>query len=308
MQPMKDFFLAVFLLISELVFCQTNLERRPLTIDGSEFENIEFSKKKAEKQIQIQDSIEKMVMDSIQLEESELMLIDSEKALSISDSLNSLLPVEAAHDEEFEKLIDAGKFYNKAIEMFLLKEYLQSLEYLNKTLSLNPIHYDAIDLKASINALNGNYKEALEGYTKAINLDSTQLTAITNRANLKIELQDYRGAIEDLTKAIKNTERLKVMPYRRDKDGVEKEDYSKYRSDLYSQRARVKLNLKQYNALILDCNKALQINKENKQAFYFRGIAKIELNQKESGCLDLSKVGELGQMDAYDAIKEYCNK
>jgi len=30
------------------------------------------------------------------------------------------------------------------------------------------------------------------------------------------------------------------------------------------------------------------------------------LGQKDSGCLDLSKAGEMGYMNAYDAIKEYC--
>jgi tetratricopeptide (TPR) repeat protein len=305
---MKHILFVLVTLICSNSFSQNKIEKKPLTIDGSEFESIEVSRAKAEIQIQVKDSIEKMIMDSISLEEAKLMLLEQENANRILDSLNNLLPLEAAPSEEIENFIEAREFYNKAIEKFLSKEYLQSIEFINKTLLLNPTYYDAIDLKASINALEGNYKEALEGYTKAISLDSTKLTAITNRASLKIELQDYRGAINDLTKSIHNIERLKAMPYIRDKDGIEKEDYSKYRSDLYSQRANAKLNLKQYNALILDCNKALQINKENKQAFYFRGIAKIELNQKESGCLDLSKAGELGQMEAYEAIKEYCNK
>jgi len=33
------------------------------------------------------------------------------------------------------------------------------------------------------------------------------------------------------------------------------------------------------------------------------GLSKLLLGQKDSGCLDLSKAGELGFMDAYDAIK-----
>jgi hypothetical protein len=33
---------------------------------------------------------------------------------------------------------------------------------------------------------------------------------------------------------------------------------------------------------------------------------KIELNQKDGGCLDLSKAGELGYSEAYDKIQQYC--
>ncbi len=37
------------------------------------------------------------------------------------------------------------------------------------------------------------------------------------------------------------------------------------------------------------------------------GVAKLGLGQKDSGCLDLSKAGELGFDKAYESIKKYCN-
>ncbi len=42
-------------------------------------------------------------------------------------------------------------------------------------------------------------------------------------------------------------------------------------------------------------------------AYYNRGLAKIQLGQKNSGCLDLSKAGELGVDKVYEVIREYCN-
>ena len=41
-------------------------------------------------------------------------------------------------------------------------------------------------------------------------------------------------------------------------------------------------------------------------AYNNRGIAKYILGDKDGGCLDWSKAGELGYEDAYDTIKEYC--
>jgi len=38
-----------------------------------------------------------------------------------------------------------------------------------------------------------------------------------------------------------------------------------------------------------------------------RGLDKLLLEQKDNGCLDLSKAGELGLVGAYEAIKEFCN-
>ena len=55
-----------------------------------------------------------------------------------------------------------------------------------------------------------------------------------------------------------------------------------------------------------DLNKAIEINPNDALAYGNRGLSKIALGQKDSGCLDFSKAGEMGYMDAYDAIKEYC--
>jgi len=42
-------------------------------------------------------------------------------------------------------------------------------------------------------------------------------------------------------------------------------------------------------------------------AYYHRGLAKILSGQKDNGCLDLSKAGDLGLAEAYESIRELCN-
>ncbi len=56
-----------------------------------------------------------------------------------------------------------------------------------------------------------------------------------------------------------------------------------------------------------DYNKAIELNPNLAEVYYNRGLAKIGLGQKDSGCLDLSKAGEMGYADAYEFINEYCN-
>ncbi|MCH8014820.1 MAG: tetratricopeptide repeat protein, partial [Candidatus Dadabacteria bacterium] len=68
-----------------------------------------------------------------------------------------------------------------------------------------------------------------------------------------------------------------------------------------------KKNLGDHRGAIQDYNKAIQLNPNYALAYYNRGIVKIHLGQKDSGCLDLSKAGEMGFFQAYDAIKQYCN-
>ena len=65
--------------------------------------------------------------------------------------------------------------------------------------------------------------------------------------------------------------------------------------------------IKDYKGAIQDFNKAIELNPDLAEAYYNRGIAKIKSGQKDDGCLDFSKAGELGSAKAYEAIKEVCN-
>ncbi len=57
-----------------------------------------------------------------------------------------------------------------------------------------------------------------------------------------------------------------------------------------------------------DYNKLIEINPKFGEAYYGRGLANLlGLGEKDSGCLDLSKAGEMGVNAAYQYIKEYCN-
>ena len=57
---------------------------------------------------------------------------------------------------------------------------------------------------------------------------------------------------------------------------------------------------------ITNYNKALELYSNIPEAYYNRGLVLIYLKDKEKGCIDLSKAGELGVSDAYSVIKKYC--
>lgn len=55
-----------------------------------------------------------------------------------------------------------------------------------------------------------------------------------------------------------------------------------------------------------DYCKAIEINPKHSKAYFNRGLSEIILKQKDSGCLDFSKAGELGDANAYEMINKYC--
>jgi len=69
----------------------------------------------------------------------------------------------------------------------------------------------------------------------------------------------------------------------------------------------LRVSYKTLGGAIQDFNKTIELNPNYALAYGGRGLAKIRLGQKDDGCLDLSKAGELGYAEAYEAIKEYCN-
>ena len=130
------------------------------------------------------------------------------------------------------------------------------------------------------------YREAIQDYNKVIELNPNFVNAYYNRGIAKFNLQDYREAIQDYNKVI---------------------ELNPNYADAYYSRGNAKGKLQDYRGAIQDFNKAIQLNPKLAEAYNNRGLAKIISGQKDSGCLDLSKAGELGYAEAYETIRNFCN-
>lgn len=139
----------------------------------------------------------------------------------------------------------------------------------------------------------GDYIGAIQDFNKAIEFNPEYDYAYCKRGMSKASLGDHRGAIQDFNKAIEIYSRLhnephKVMLY-------------------YQRRGLSKAKLGDHIGAIQDFNKTIEIVPEYPWHYYYRGLSKVMLGDKNEGCLDFSKAGELGNREAYDAIKKYCN-
>ena len=148
-----------------------------------------------------------------------------------------------------------------------------------------------------------DYQGAIEEYSKAISItqydkdNENYIYALAKRGDSKFLLHDYAGAIPDYSKVI-------------EKDPT----YAKsWYGTSYFLRGMSKLNLQDYHGSIVDFNAVINMDHKysdgvaEAEVYYSRGFARLHLNQKDSACLDLSRAGELGQREAYELIKQYCN-
>jgi len=108
------------------------------------------------------------------------------------------------------------------------------------------------------------------------------------------DYQDYRGAIADFTTAIELEPNNTIF---------------------YFHRAYAKEYLENHEGAIADFTKVIEFIEVDNQQFvvetYFnRGLAKIELGEKDSGCLDLYMARDEGfgdYVESDSAIREHCN-
>ena len=139
-----------------------------------------------------------------------------------------------------------------------------------------------------------NYPAAIIDLTKVIEVDKKGdvVPALYIRAQCKNKLEDYRGALIDY-----NTILL-----------ISAENKSEKLAVVYLDRGRVNAILGNYNDAEQDFTEAIELKKSYAEAFINRGIIRINfLEQKEKGCLDFSRAGELGITKAYELIKEQCH-
>ena len=175
----------------------------------------------------------------------------------------------------------------KGRELYEKREFMEALLNLNKALEIDPNYAPAYFLRGNIKDNFDDRHGAMKDYNIAIEKNPKFGDAFYARGNVKMKLQDYYGAIADFTSCISLNE-----------NNVE----------AYFNRGKAKQYLQAYEDAINDCSKIIQIHPKNVDAYFMRGILRIEFGDVKNGCLDLSKAGELGDLKAYEMIKEKCNQ
>ena len=185
-------------------------------------------------------------------------------------------------------MAQAAKDYTqKGRDLYEKREFMEALLNLNKALEMDPGYSQAYYVRGNIKDAFDDRHGAMKDYNQAIEKNPKFADAFFARGNVKMKLQDYYGAIDDYSAAI----------------GVN-ENYI----EAYFNRGKAKQFLLAYQDAINDCSKIIQLHPKNIDAYYMRGILRIDFGDTKNGCLDLSKAGELGDLKAYEVIKEKCNQ
>ena len=172
--------------------------------------------------------------------------------------------------------------------------------------------------EAVIDGEDSRYNAALEHYGKAIKEEPEQTFYYINRGALQAEMIDFISSMENNVQILTLDNTGAARARVKEKNAMSY-DYTPAIHDM-TKAAKLMPNLPfvYYNLGNLYClssdlpeainqyTKALDIYPALKEAYFNRGLVLIFLKDKEKGCIDLSKAGELGVQDAYSVIKKYC--
>ena len=171
------------------------------------------------------------------------------------------------------------------------------------------------------------YSTALQHFTQAVEREEQDPYAsyykafyLMNRGALRAEMIEFIASFESnvqtLTMDDKGNTRARV------REQVTREyDYSEALADMEAAAALlpafpyIQFNLGNLYCLssrfvqaIESYDKAIKLYPWMGSAYFNRGLVLIYLKDKEKGCIDLSRAGELGVEGAYDVISRYCEK
>ncbi|MEG1606802.1 MAG: tetratricopeptide repeat protein [Mucinivorans sp.] len=174
--------------------------------------------------------------------------------------------------------------FAKSMTQVLLSQYSSSLNYLNFAVSDSSEEPWGYLNRAATRAAMVEFIASLEGEYQAINIERDPATKLKGAGKRK---WDYSEAIADLKLAAKAMPELPHTYYNL--------------GNLLCQSGDLPGAIEQYN-------KAIALFPNFGEAYYNRGLVQIFLGEKTTGCMDMSKAGELGITRAYEIVKRYCTK
>ena len=189
----------------------------------------------------------------------------------------------------------AEMLFPRALYDYDGKQFNSSLNYYGEAIE------KAEDEAAGFNALYSAFYHMNRGVLRAEMIDfissiesNVQVLSMDDSGNTRARVKDqvirqydYTDAIEDMKSA---AEIVPDLPY------------------VYYNLGNLYCLSSEHVNSIENYTKAIELYPYMGDAYFNRGLVLIYLKDKEKGCIDLSRAGELGIQDAYGVIKKYCEE
>lgn len=193
----------------------------------------------------------------------------------------------------WEGEVTSEKLFLRALYDNNAKQFNSALNYYGQAIE------EASDSASGFNALYSAFYHMNRGVLRAEMIEfissiesNVQVLAMDDSGNTRARVRDqvvrqydYTDAIDDMKRA---AEIVPDLPY------------------VYFNLGNLYCLSSEHLNSIENYTKAIELYPYMGDAYFNRGLVLIYLKDKEKGCIDLSRAGELGVQDAYGVIKKYC--
>ena len=182
----------------------------------------------------------------------------------------SKLALEAVEYQRKGKLVEAKKIYKQLLNTqeknpqilrllgtieYQLKNYLKSIEYLNKSIEINPNESETYSNRGMVNVKLNNIEQAIEDYEKAANLDNKNPNPFFNLGHLFKEKENLEKSVDYFSKSLL----------------IDSKNYKAFHN-----RAVVKGLQNKYHEAINDFDEAIKIKSDYADAYFYKSIIQLQ--------------------------------
>jgi tetratricopeptide (TPR) repeat protein len=215
-------------------------------------------------------------------------------------------PASAIKDLDIAIKIDPKKavyYEQRGYFKYLTENYLSALGDLNKAIKYDKNKSSAYRKRGDIYWKFENYPRAGNDFHKASSLDTASIYNLRKVGDCFYELGNYYDAISFYNQAIRKSESRKNF------DDVFSEDYALsllYKSNAQGGSRAIKKAIEGYTKVI-DYNEKFEGPIEyTQEAYRYRGVAKLSVEERGDGCKDLKTAVSIGDKEAKNYIESYC--
>lgn len=185
--------------------------------------------------------------------------------------------------------LKAQQYYNRAMDKVFRKDHKGAIYDFSEAVRLDSGFIEAYENRGVARYYLGDYAGAVEDYDRALEINPDDYNTCVRRGWARFRLNDLTGAVADFSRAVEGN--------------PENPEY-------LIARGEVKYRLQDFKGAVDDFDRVIDAwysgKKAKSEAYFWRGLVKVDTGDKNKGCADLARSAKMGYAKAVEVKKVYC--
>lgn len=201
----------------------------------------------------------------------------------------------------------AKEYFAEAEKLEKQQKYKEAIQLLDKAISKDKYFLGAYINRGADKSAIGDYKGAITDYEKVISLDSKNTLAYFNIGNNLKRIGDSKSAVDFYNKAFNTKGGDGIYLDLQPNSVVDLSSFDVPGHEIYYERGIALYQIDSLKRAFSDFQNCISKNYMTAESNYWIGNIFINNGNKEKACKYFNKAKFLGDTDAEDSIRKYCN-